>query len=435
MKVLVISSTPWSDDNSFGSSYNNIFAGMNDVEFANIYLSPGTPKSEIVTHYFQITEKLLIQNLLHSDVATGRRIDPLRNDASTLSESEQRGFDFLRAYRLQIFFWIRDLLWKIGRWKSKELVEFVEVFQPDIIFQPLYYSNSINRIVLFAKELAKTPMFCYVSDDVYTLKQLRFSPLYWIDRFVKRRKIRKVVSGCSILYVISDIQKRDYERIFQKTCKILTKGNDFSGMPPLKDRFGSVIRLTYTGNIGVGRWRTLAMLGRVIDKINQSGVRFELLIYTATPMSKAIRKALASNRYTKMMGAVSSSQIPEIQRGSDILVHAEGMRYREGLQVRHSFSTKIVDYLAVGRCIFAIGRMDTASIAHLANNQAALIATSEAEIEARLREVLRRPEVLNEVARKGWACGDRHHDLQRIQANLKRDLDEAVEGRSGVNKG
>ena len=36
MKILVLSSTPWTNDNSFGNSFSNIFEGIEDVEIANI---------------------------------------------------------------------------------------------------------------------------------------------------------------------------------------------------------------------------------------------------------------------------------------------------------------------------------------------------------------------------------------------------------------
>ena len=60
MRILVISNTPWSNDNSFGNSFSNIFEGIPDIEVANIACRPGHPTSYLVKKYFQITEKSLI---------------------------------------------------------------------------------------------------------------------------------------------------------------------------------------------------------------------------------------------------------------------------------------------------------------------------------------------------------------------------------------
>ena len=74
MKILVLSSTPWSNDNSFGNSFSNIFEGITDVEIANIACRPGMPTSCVVKRYFQITEKALIRNLKDSSLPTGKEI-------------------------------------------------------------------------------------------------------------------------------------------------------------------------------------------------------------------------------------------------------------------------------------------------------------------------------------------------------------------------
>ena len=57
MKILILSSTPWTKDNSFGNSFSNIFEGLEDVEIANIYCKYGKPETDLVSKFFQITEK------------------------------------------------------------------------------------------------------------------------------------------------------------------------------------------------------------------------------------------------------------------------------------------------------------------------------------------------------------------------------------------
>lgn len=106
-------------------------------------------------------------------------------------------------------FWARDFVWKIGRWCSPELKAFIDDFKPDVIFQPIYYSNYISDIALFIKKYTGVPMVGYISDDCYTLRQFNLSPLYWIDRLHKRKKVKQVFMSCEFVYVISEIQKRE----------------------------------------------------------------------------------------------------------------------------------------------------------------------------------------------------------------------------------
>ena len=74
MRILVISNTPWANDNSFGNSFSNIFEGIPDLQFANIYLRYGQPENHFDMCFFQITERSLLQNLKNSKELSGIRI-------------------------------------------------------------------------------------------------------------------------------------------------------------------------------------------------------------------------------------------------------------------------------------------------------------------------------------------------------------------------
>jgi hypothetical protein len=75
VRILVISNTPWRDDNSFGNSYTSIFKGIKKIELANIYCNYGAPDNDLVAHHFQITEKSLIHNLLNPKYPSGRVVE------------------------------------------------------------------------------------------------------------------------------------------------------------------------------------------------------------------------------------------------------------------------------------------------------------------------------------------------------------------------
>lgn len=68
-----------------------------------------------------------------------------------------------------------------------------------------------------------------------------------------------------------------------------------------------------------------------------------------------MEKELNIGESSILMGSVPATEIEEIQKNADILVHAEGLDLKSRLAVRQSFSTKIVDYLKMARPIFAVG--------------------------------------------------------------------------------
>lgn len=419
MNILIVSNTPWSDDNSFGNSFSNIFAGIPNLKFANIYCRPGEPHNQFDMTYFQITEKTLLRNLRNKDYPSGKVIET--ESESCVEVKALSGFEQGRKMRWQVMFWARDIIWKIGRWCSPDLKKFIDDFKPDVIFQPVYYSNFITEIALFVKEYTNKPMLGYISDDCYTLRQFRLSPLYWIDRLHKRKKVKAVIEQCEILYVISDIQKEEYEKIFSPPCKILTKCADFSQNPPVWAQHMSGISLIFAGNIGSGRWKSLAMISNAVEQINREGYNVRFDIYTPTPLTNRMKKFLIREG-TTINKPVPYSRIIELQNAADILVHVEGLSLSSQMAVHQSFSTKLVDFFAMGKCIFAIGTKDEASIKHLIDNNAAIVANSQADVYQKMKRICEHPEKIQIYGEKAYLCGAKFHNRNMMQKMVIDDL-------------
>ncbi len=421
MRILVLSNTPWADDNSFGNSYSNIFNGIQGLQFANIYLQCGEPENNFDMCYFQITEKSLLRNLIDSKKPSGMQVFPKDRRGRIPEKTAVKGFDQAKKMRWQIMFWARNFIWKIGRWKSDRLNTFLDDFQPDLIFQPIYSKPYINDIALYIKEYTKVPMLGYISDDNYTLRQFSISPLYWIDRLWSRKKVKAVIEKCKILYVISQIQKEEYEKIFTPPCKILTKCADFSDNAPEWELSENNIRMLYAGNIGEGRWNSLALISAAVTRLRREGYKIQLDIYTATPQTKKMRKVL-NVPGSKLHSSVSYEKVLEIQNKSDILVHAEGLSLKSRMAIHQSFSTKLVDYFSLGKCIFAIGAEDVASIKHLKDNDAAVIAEDKRMVYNKIRWLLLDTSRILEFGKKAYYCGAKYHNRIEIQEMLMQDL-------------
>lgn len=429
MRILTISDTPWSSENSFGNSFSNIFKDIPELKIANISCRTVTDLDIIVSVCFEISEMSLLNNLKDKQIQSGKIIErtTIKTNPEIRKETEIK--QFARKMRWQIMFWVRDFIWKIGKWDSPELRRFLDDFQPDLIFQPIYYSNYLNDIAQFCKQYTNVPMIGYISDDCYTLRQFRLSPLYWIDRLWKRRKVKKTIEQCERLYVISEIQKEEYEKIFTPPCKILTKCADFIGEPPVWANPEDTVHLLYAGNLGAGRWRSLALIAETIERLRTEGYSVELDIYTATPQTDSMRKALNCDG-CGLHGAIPYAQVQELQKKADVLVHVEGLSLKSRMEVHQSFSTKLVDYFAVGKCIFAVGTPDVASIRHLLDHDAAVVASDRNAVYTELKRVLDDPKLLQDYGRKAYACGAKCHNKTTLQTMLVEDLKKAIESKT-----
>ncbi len=420
MKIIVVSIAPWNRINNFGKTFCDIFEGMENVEFLNIYCDSGLPDNNVKAKYFQITINDIIANLIHKNKKVGRVVEDF-SAAHTFTEKQQGFMSKIKSKKWRIFFWARRFLWWIGRWRTPELEQIIRDFDADLIFMPIFKESYMNSVQQYVQKVSGKKSVAYYGDDNYTLRLFSLNPFFWFDRLTQRGSVKKTIKNCEYMYVVSDIEKRECERDFKKDCYICTKGADFSVEPPLKPEYNKAKKLVYTGNLGNHRWEELWHIGQALDKINEG---HKLIIYSITPLTNDIKEKFNATKSIDFRGKISADKIPEIQLDADVLVHVESMRFKERLLVHQSFSTKIVDHFVRARATFAVGATDVASIDYLLNRDAAVVATAREQIEPQLRKLLSDDAMLNEYALKGFNCGKESHDIKYIQNMLRKHFDK-----------
>lgn len=425
MKILFVSSSPLKKEISIGNTFINLFKDMEDVELASIYTRAGTPDSEI-SQAFCITEKMLIKNLIKKTpvgvcVESEEKTPKVQN-----TKNEQGIINFIKSRRWTVFFWLQDFIWRIGKWKSPELRKFIEEYNPDIIFTVLSDIPLLNRMILYVTKLTKKKLVLYAWDNNYSLKRFMLSPLCWINHFVNRMYMRKVVEKADLFYVISEVQKIDYEKAFKRECKVLTKSADFSGEAPVKVHYNKPLQMVFTGNIRMNRWKSLANIANVLEKINKDSVKVQLRIYTGNELTGKMNSELNKGESSFVMGNILSSQVEKVQKEADILVHIESKDLKNRLLVRQSFSTKIVDYLNSARPILAYGPKNVASINYLIENDCAIVADNEQELYDKILKMLDNENNLDMIAEKSYDCGKKNHHKPVLQKMVKNDLDNLI---------
>ena len=405
----------------------DFFSDMPDCSFYSLCMREQRPDNPVALRNFAISEQQLLHNILHHN-RVGRETDTMQTDSDKTKQMKQEEsiYAFAKKKKFVLLSVLRECLWMLGTWKNENLRAYLRAIQPDVIFMPVFNCFYPFKILQYAKRVTGARVVLFHADDNYTLRQFSLNPLYWLYRFRLRHHVRKAVRGAALNYVISDVQKRDYEKVLGVPCKVLTKSADFSGEPPVKTQYHDPMQIVFTGNIGTNRWKSLAMIARALQTVNRDGVRAQLRIYTATPLTENMRAALDIDGSSFLMGAVPASEIPRIQSDADMLVHVEALDLKNRLAVRQSFSTKLVDYFRAARPILAVGPRDVASIEHLIRNDCALTASSAEEVRQALLSVLGGPDKLNDLSKKAYACGRAHHDKSVMQQMLQADLNRVI---------
>lgn len=426
MKILIVSSSPWNLSNSFGNTFSNLFSDIPDITVALVCCASGLNDSEFVSHCFQIKFSDVIRSLRKPATYAGKEV--CVEKTTDAREVDNKLLNRAKLMRWQVFFWARDVIWKCGKWKSPNLDSFLDNFKPDLLYIPIYYQNYMLDVAQYVIDYCKVPVVGHISDDNYTMRQFSLSPLFWIDRLIKRRKIRRLVKYCRYLHVISQFQKEEYERDLKVECRIFHKTLDFDRFDvPIHETSSKSPLFIYTGNIGCGRWKILVLIGQAISKLNSIyGKTARLEVYSCSPCSKQMLRRMNIPGAMEFKGGVSGQKALELQATAEVLVHVESFNLKERLKVHQSFSTKIIDYLHTGNCVFAVGPEDVASIDYLKSGDAAIIALSKREIEAKIDLILRCPEEVQRYAHRGWEYAKKNNDVSICRPQFYTDLKYAL---------
>lgn len=293
IKVLVITYLPWREDNNIGNSYSNIFANTQDkYEFAHIYIRNGMPQNTLAKDYYHISIIKMMKRMFKPNLVVGERMK-IEDFSQTEKTQFSSFFKKMKMLRWPVFFLVEELAGLSKSWKTKEFDQFIDDFDPDLIFGTLPDNPLISNLMLYVKNRKNIPLVTYPWDDYYSLHHSNLSPIFWIRKMMQRHYLYKTAQASEFLYVISNLMKDEYELAFKKDCRLMFKGYNFDASKTLeKKKVEYTIQLVYMGNIGAGRWKTLALLASAIRDINVDGPKMMLNIYTLSPTDDKMKAAL-----------------------------------------------------------------------------------------------------------------------------------------------
>lgn len=415
-KVLVVGINAWREDGT-AHTLMNIFRCWEPDKLALIYTRADLPNASVCNRYFQISESQIIKSVLKPWMRVGRKVENT-SDTSTQTEIQSEHERYTKAHRKSsdILPILREVIWKLGRWKTAELKKFVKDFDPDIIFVPIYPTAYMGRIQRYIAKITGKPTVGYLADDNYSYDSCK-NVWNYIQRFWLRHHVGPLARGTKEMFVIVEKEKEDTDQRFGTNSKILTKSIDFTNRTYEHRKPNNPIRFIYTGSLIIGRDKTLASLADAINKINGDEVKAELYIYSQTDPNDEI-KARLNNSASHFCGRISREQVLEEQRKADVVVFAEALEGKEANVAKLSFSTKITDYISNGKCVLAIGKDYIAPIDYFKRNDAAIIANDAAGIEKAVRLIIEHPEIIDEYGEKAFNTAVRNHEKGMINSRF-----------------
>jgi len=410
-KVLVVAINAWRTD-APSHTLMNIFSCWDSSRLAMIYTRADLPNTNVCSRFFQISENDVLKSVFKPWVKTGREVFNTHTCLNKGIEEEHKRYAKARKEHSYFLSFCREMVWRFGHWKSKELRNFVKDFDPDIIFVPIYPTEYMGRIQRYIKKLTGKQIVCYLADDNYSYESCKGFWSY-VHRFMLRKQVKYLATNCKEMFVIVDKEKEETDKLFGTNSVILTKGVDFTNRHFEERPLNKPLKFVYTGNLIIGRDKSLAIIADMLNKINGNETKAVLEIYSPDIVDEETMEKLNSG-CSRHCGFVPKERIEEIQKNADVLIFAEAINGKYSNAARLSFSTKITDYLSNGKCVFAVGKKDIAPIDYFIKNDSAIVATSYQEVEDKLKCILMNPSLISEYAHKSFECAKKNHDKNII---------------------
>ncbi len=428
-KRVLISTVDCWNDKIGANTFSRLLERYDTSLVANLYIREEIPNSSTCRRYFKISESSVVRSVFHRGIKTGKLLSgsdlaPDLEDAANLAKTKAR-YSHYGGRRSVIMLMAREMAWRLGRWKTRELDGFLDDFSPEVIMFPLEGYMHFNRINRYMARRTRAKVIGYFWDDNFTYNLPSKSFGHRMLRFFQRRSVKKTVKCCDAFFAISPKMKRECDAVFGIESVVLTKPIDLGHGQWTPYTPQHPIRMLYAGNLAIGRMNTLQILAQAISKINRQGDRLVLDVYTKTEISAHQAAALGS--FVHVHEAVSEEAVLDLQQQADILLFVEDILGEGRKKARLSFSTKLTDYFKAGKCIFAIGCADIAPMEYLMENDAACCATSQEELDAKLSALVDDLDMICAYGEKAFALGSKNHSREKIQQTFYHTISSLFE--------
>ena len=216
-RVLVISHNVFSETSNMGATLYSLFHDWPRESIAQLYLHTEVPTTKICHTYYRITDFDMIDAILHRH-KPGKILTKadIRTDLNTERVDKGKQADIYQWGRQRRPYMVigRNLIWATRKWDTPELHQWIDEFQPEIVFFASGDYVFSYKIALSIASRWEIPLAVSVMDDYYIYRRRSISPLYWLNRAQFRHTFRKVATYQSLFVYICDSMQKDYDSLF-----------------------------------------------------------------------------------------------------------------------------------------------------------------------------------------------------------------------------
>ena len=425
-RLMVFAHSGFSDSDANGITMKNLLSAFPAQDKAEFFQDVQSPDFSAAHRYFRVTDTQMIKALLGKRSRHIFNYSPNENPENTLKKSGTNAKKIPTWLKKQKYNftlkWLREQLWSISPWGHRALKKWMDDFVPEAVVYMVGESVYLDKLVLKTCRRYNVPLVLYNGEAfrIIDLKKRHGLERAYYRRVEKlyeklNRRAAMVLYNCEML-------REDYEAKYPKVGQSAVVYNsapcDHGAYEP-----GVEVKITYFGNLGVGRSDTLLDVATVLDRIDPA---LRLDIYGNALPEAAARFGQREN--IRYHGFVDAQTLHGIVEESDILLHVESFDNDIIPKLKYAFSTKIAQCLCAGRCFVSYAPTGTASSRYLRDADGALLVSCEEELEELLTKLVRNPAIRGEFAAKAAKTGEENHKMETTAARVRAQIEGLCHG-------
>lgn len=428
-KVLILNQ-PFNNVSGGGITLSNLFKGWEKDHLAVICL--GTllnEKTRLDTcdQYYQLGEKEHIWkfplSLMKRKYPSGTiKIDRKKKNVKTIKKSPLR-VRLLKEYINPTLHWLGVLNWASTVQLSPELKQWLDEYNPDVIYAQAQRREAIVFCTLVQQYLNKPMVFHMMDDWLEVLPGFGMLGSYWHK--VVDKEFREMLNTCARHFSISEPMAEAYKERYGYSFSTFHNPIEldfWSKSQRSTYDFGDKIQILYAGRMGLGIQSSLETMAKCLEELNSKRAKpIELVLQVG-------QKPDWINKYKCVVhrGFVPYEDLPNRFAEADIMFLPYDFTPSANAFIKYSMPTKASEYMICGTPVLIFAPEDTALVTYAKAHKWAQVVTKNT-VEALQNGLLEL--INNEELRKGFSkaaikLAEDRHDANKVRKQFREELSE-----------
>lgn len=427
--VLIISHPPFSKNFNMGRTLESYFQGLECSTLAQLYFRPDKPSGELCHNFYQFTDSDAMKSIIlrrHKGKIYKNYYEV--NESLVMDKGQLRTAYNIGVKKIPFFMTIRNAIWSLSSWYNKSLKNWLDEFNPNIVFFAAGDYSFSYRIAIKIAKKRKIPLIMCCFDDffIYDINNKGFFGT--LNHKILLKDAKKTVDVSKKLIVTNSLMSKEYEKLFGVHCPILFTSSSITRL----DNRDTKNKISYLGNLGLGRYEKLVEFGQKLRIMNDSNLPKHIDVYSSVDdISKY--PLLNEENGIHFHGSVSYSEVLNIIDESLAVLHVESTNDIYRRRVHFSLSTKIADSLGSNAVLIAYGPIEVASFQYLIENKCAIVIGEDDDFEKKIK-CLNDNEIKDDIIKNAHTVFEKNHYGNKNSLIVKKIIENSLIERNIVNE-